>query len=443
MSQFDLPSPRRRFRFSLAKLLAAITVVAILAAAWRVFFVKHPTYYLAYYEKAPGVRNNSIVVGPNRIEIDYLARNDRDANVQHEDGFGASVTTTSPHAQRLRDVGPWLDMVEIALAPGAKFVDVIEFRPFNHETRELLFADDGYGWKVKSPNVIQLYGIKQPLPGVLDLWFRVQSYPSQAKVYRLPAVVGSECKFPRGTVMLDDLRAGRWSSTDCQLQQPTEVDAPTVTAVISWSLLPDGADYQITAVSSDGRRTHTDSIHYFSFRSGLRSKEVVNFNVPFAEIDHFEIQPFGGRHTFFFDGMTLPKISSTSFAPTPVVALEVDGQEVERGIPDFDPIRVMVATHHGDWSTGVNAGGGQAWLTPRAGGPLRPDESFTLSYQVFGHSALPSFRFFDVTTNRPLAAPELKIRGSSHADIPSAAAGDFKYDIPLDRIKSIEVQLAP
>ena len=442
MSWLTLKSPR--FRFSLARLLAAITLVAVLAAAWQAFFYRHPTYYLGLYEQAPSTRSGTIAVGPNRIEIEYLARNDRDGSIRYEDGLGESLPKAKlPNAQRLKDVAPWLDLVEIALSPGDA-VDVIEFRAFDHETRQLLFADDGYGWAIKSPNVVQLYGIKQPLPRKLDLWFRAQSYSLPVQQFKLPATVGAECKFPYGTVRVEDLQPGNWSSVGAKLLQCIDPDAPTTTAVLSWDVSPSMSEnYQIAAVSADGRRSHTESFHYISFRSGVVSAEVVRFDMPIDEVDHFVLQPFGGRHRFFFEGVVLPAISPQPLAPPPVVVVDVNGQEIERRLAGFDPIQVVVFTRRGNSFDGVSGGGSQAWVKSRVGGPIDVDDSFSVAYQMFGFSGRPTFRFFSDTSNQPMSAAQLRERSTFSAGSSAAAAGGANYGVPLDELKSIEVTLKP
>ncbi|WP_428304882.1 hypothetical protein [Lacipirellula sp.] len=436
---------RRRFRFSLAKLLAAITLVALLAATWQLVFYRHPTYFLGLYEKAPSTRNGSIAVGPNRIEIEYLARNERDGSIRYADGLGSTIKATSPNAQRLKDAGPWLDLVEIALAPGDA-VDVIEFRAFNHETREFLFAGDGYGWALKSPNVVQLYGFKKPLPPKLDLWFRTHSYALPVQEFKLPAAVGAECKFPYGTVRVEDLQPGNWSTVGAKLLRPLDPDAPTTTAVLSWDVSPAPASerYQITAVAADGRRGHTHLLNYISFRMGASVfSETPRFNMPIDEVDHFILQPFGGLHRFFFEGVELPAISAKPLAAPPVVAVDVNGQEIERRLADFDPVEVVVSTRRGDSFEGASAGGSQAWLIPREGGPIDVDDSFSVTYEICGYSAQPRFRFFDATSNQPIPASQLPERSSTRASGAAEAAGGFSYGIPLDELKSIEMTLGP
>lgn len=438
MSQIAPRIPRRfRFRFSLARLLAAITLVALLAAAWQMIFFRHPTYYLGLYEQAPSTRSGTIAVGPNRIDIEYLARNDRDGSIRYEDGLGESLPKAkSPHAQRFEDVGPWLDLVEIALAPGVDAVDVIEFRAFNHETRQLLFADDGYGWAIKSPNVVQLYGIKQPLPRKLDLWFRAQSYALPVQGFKLPATVGSECKFPDGTVRVEDLQPGNWSSAGAKLLQSVDPDAPTTTVVLSWDVSPSMSEnYQIAAVSADGRCSHTELFHYISFRSGIVSAEVVRFDMPIDEVDHFVLQPFGGRHRFFFEGVVLPAISPQPLAAPPVAVIDVNGQEIERRLVDFEPIQVVVSTRRGNSFEGVSGGGSQAWVKSRAGGPIDVDDSFSVAYQVFGFSGRPTFRFFSATSKQPMSAAQLRERSTFSAGSSAAAAGGGKLRRPARRVE--------
>src|SRR6478609_2938378 len=92
--QEDDPAPpsKRRYRYSLAMLLVAITAVAVLLTAWKIWSYEPPTYRIPLYEKADGTRRSWFDVGPNRVRLATIARNDRDGTLHVEDGDHRATT---------------------------------------------------------------------------------------------------------------------------------------------------------------------------------------------------------------------------------------------------------------------------------------------------------------------------------------------------------------
>src|SRR5438552_2750868 len=110
--------PRRWYRFSLATLLAALTLAGVILALWEIWSYESPTDRIALYEKAKGTRRDWFDVGPNRVRLAIIARNDRDGTLHVEDGQHQSIAASSvPDAATIAGAGPWLDVAEIRLAP--------------------------------------------------------------------------------------------------------------------------------------------------------------------------------------------------------------------------------------------------------------------------------------------------------------------------------------
>src|SRR3954470_19328215 len=111
--------PRRWYRFSLSTLLAALTLAAVILALWKIWSYEAPTDRIALYEKASGTRRDWFDVGPNRVRLAIIARNDRDGTLHIENGQRqAAAASAVPDAVTIEGAGPWLDVAEILLTPG-------------------------------------------------------------------------------------------------------------------------------------------------------------------------------------------------------------------------------------------------------------------------------------------------------------------------------------
>lgn len=436
---FSIP----RIRFSLAKLLAAITIVALLAAAWQLFFYRHPTYSLGLYEKAPSTRSGSIEVGPNRIEIEYIARNDRDVSIHYEDGFSSPVTSQSADEAQFKQVGPWLDVVEFVLAPSPGEIDLVEFRIFNHDTRDPLNQTDGYGWRLKSPNVVQVYGIGKKLPPQVDLWFRLHSREAGTATHRLEPKRGATCQLPETVVTLDDIRAGSWKSVDNKLEQPADLRSANTTLAISWSEPTTSATYDLIAVSKRGQRARSDDYLATQITPNRPLFSTESLFMPLDQIDHLELTPHVDRSVFFFDGLTLPSASETPFAPPPVAVVRVDGQPTTQEVQDFLPIEMNVALLDGEWNHNVTSNGDLGWAIPNPDGPRDVGSALTLTYQTQGINLRPQFEYLDSDTNQPIPYADLHHSSSGSSGGNNFAAGDETLRIPLKRIKEVTITVKP
>jgi hypothetical protein len=434
---------RSRARFSLATMMLAITVCAGALAAWRMFIYEPPTHKIAAYEKAPGTRGASMQVGPNRIGLRLIARNNRDGAIRYDDGRSTSARLTTAQETVLSTPAGWLDVVQIELDPGPELVDIIEVRVFDHEKRELLSqVDRAYGWRTIAPNAVQLYGIGKRLPEKIDLWFRAHSYDVDDPFIEVAATPGVTAALPGGTLTIRDIRPGRYGFDGRQLVAPVSQRENQLTTVLEWNGKWQRREYQIAAVSSRGKKSHTDGPHYLVHPTG-RSRYSIDFVMPQKELDHFELRPFGGRERFFFEAVELPKASSQSFGQPPSAVVKVGGSETNAVLTEFAPLEVRVELHRGDWATGTAASGLWAAVTP-ADEVTKQDKAFTFTYQGAGVRNLAlNVRFFDAESKQAVQESTLPRGGTGAASGAAVSAGYIEYQTPLERIDSVEVTLEP
>jgi hypothetical protein len=410
-----------RIRFSLATALLVTSVVAILLAVWKVVTYEPYTHRFSLYEKAEGTRGNSITVGPTEVTLGVVARNDRDGTIRFENGRGRPpAKKATANRNTLVATAPWLDLVEISLRPTPDRIDVIEARVFDHKTRELTSVQ----WRMAAPDVLQIYRIGGKLPETLDVWFRAQSYPADDAVATLATTLNSKCSLPGGTATLADMQDGFWGYTSGQGLVKLGHSQPGTTLLISWDGKWGDTDYQISAVSKTGQRSHTDTFHFLR----LWDKETrhVFFDMPLEEVDRFEFRPFGGRHVFFFEGVTLPKTSNQPFAKPSTVKVPIGGRETKATLTEFSPLEFRLQTQTENQIETATASDGL-------------EAGFTLTYQCTGRLK-PKFRFFDRNsvelTQNP--GPSMSQTGGSSQ---VRTQGSAFYNLPLEQVDSIEVTL--
>ena len=108
---------RRWYRFSMGTLLALVTLAAVVFGAWKIWSYVPPTDRIAAYEKAKGTRQSYFDVGPNRVRLATIARNDRDGTLRVEDGDRrAEAKRHVSDTTTIANAGSWLDVAEIRLA---------------------------------------------------------------------------------------------------------------------------------------------------------------------------------------------------------------------------------------------------------------------------------------------------------------------------------------
>ena len=228
------PGPRK-YRFSLGTLLALVTIVALALGAWKIWSYEPPTNRIAEYEKAVGTRQNWFDVGPNRVRLAFIARNDRDGTLHVEDGdHHAASKSTVPYAATISAAAPWLDVAEIRLAPDPDQIDLIDARIFETKTRKLISEiDPAFGWRITDRNVVQLYGLGKPLPERLDVWFRLNSYPADSPVVKLQPNAGASCSLADTTFTLQEIRSGEWGFSRTKFVGPNTGQDGTISLLLA------------------------------------------------------------------------------------------------------------------------------------------------------------------------------------------------------------------
>jgi hypothetical protein len=444
--QFEPPKTprklRRRPRFSIASLLGLISACAAALAFWHLYIREAPTDRIPLYEKARGTTRGSLKVGPNVVRLNLMSRNDRDGSIQCRNNEGADVAASTGAQQSLKAPAAWLDVVQVELEP-AELVDVIEARIFNHETRELVSSPDApFGWRVTAPNTVQIYGLGKTLPPKLDVWFRAGSFPSGKQAVNLAPTSGASCQLPGGVLTLEDIRTGSWSFNGQNFAAPARPADPELAAILRWDGGLSDEQYEIAAITKDDERLHTETFHFLSFSSRGDSKRIINFPRPLEEIDHFELRPFGGRHTFFFDGVALPADSNQAFSAPPTATVPINGKRTSATLSTLAPLQVKVEVAQDSKFTGVMAGSMGARYV-RQVHPQNVSDSFSVAYQVNGLARRrPQFQFIGVSGKRLRLAQLNQLHSSGEASSAQSAAGyDTFYRNTLDDVQAVEVTL--
>src|SRR5688572_14110205 len=210
------PSLGRFTRFSVRFLFGLTALAAVLLGIWKAFLYEPPTHRIPGYEQAPSTRRLAAEIGPNKITIRSVARNDRDGNISIESGDGKPLPGPVPGTKLLTSCAKWLDVVQLELHPGPDRFEIIEARVFDHASRTLLSqVDPALGWQVLPPNLLQVYGLGKEVPQLVDVWLRVHSYRPEDRAFVLPPQAGSEVSLPGGTMTLREIQNGfaGWSSS--------------------------------------------------------------------------------------------------------------------------------------------------------------------------------------------------------------------------------------
>ncbi len=436
-------------RFSLATLLLITTVCAILLWVGKWVTYEPITDRIPAYEKAPSTRGSSFDVGPNRVQMRLVTRNDRDGSLIHEDGRGTVLGNLTPqNAQTLGMAAPWLDVAQIELSPTPDRLDAIEARVFDHQTRMLLSeTDPAYGWRMAAPDVLQIYGLGKALPEKLDVWFRISSYSkNEGGIGTFAPTPQAACMLPDGTRFnVNEIRAsleGGWSSAKGFLASPVTDEGEVWMDFTISHPEREMPPLQIVAVLKSGERVHSHGMDYIG-RHALATdqRQLVSFHADLSKVKHFEIRPFGGRERFFFEAVTLPTPSNKPFVAPPNARIQIAGSEIDKTIADFAPLDIRVSTHRGEWAGGSRIGSGQVTVTKSAH-VTNLDHSLTVVCNSRGVPVRPQLQFVPGKRS-PLATSRNRNLSGSQGGGPSGnfAAFYWMYRTPLDQIETVDVSL--
>ena len=394
------------------------------------------------YEKAEGCDDLKAKIGPNEFAIRYILRNDREGALHPLviRPIAGRRGAWEPEDQQIARV-PWMDLVNIhyASAPGSH--DVIELRVFDHATRALLGSSSragGIGYGLIRPGVIQLRSTVQKLPDTVDIWMRVNSYEPGDSVLRLAPKPEATVAIGGGTLTLRDIRDGMFGFRN-GFQPPARDVGHVTSAAFAFEGTWNVGRYQICAVGKDGAKSFPSAPHFIDF-SHMASPEVVYFNLPLDEIDHFEIRLFGGRHRFFFEGVQLPKTSETPLASPPPVTFRVDGREGRWATEALAPLRIELQVLPGAYNEGSSAGDGGPrirWNERVAGS----ENKTTIAYRVEG--LVPDAIVVRVLDRAGNPLEKDQNRGGASASSNSIMVGSRLLHAPLAEVGGVVLALGP
>jgi len=370
------------------------------------------------YENAHGTANLKIKVGPTQFAVSAVARRNSDGISVIEDGLGRTLDRLDFKTPDYSDQAPWMDTANIYVSPGADRYDVLELRVFDHATKEFLQLENrlAVGYDI-SNSVVQLRSVGGLLPDSVDVWMRVLHNPENSPMWRLNAVRGSSASLGNISLLFRELRDGQWSYStrsgdsnppldpgqfpvgQVQWTKKNETDTGRCMAAFDFVNVKRGPIsksrmYQIAAIAKDGTRHIPDFPHFLAARSAITL--VIEFDLPAAQVSHFEIRPFLGRDRFYFDGIRLPHVDSPPSAPPPTVPITVNGKEGGMMIEAFAPAKVNVRVLKGTRASGVGSRSNQAWVKMTEEPFENTDSMVTIIYEIDGlRVGKCSFRCFN------------------------------------------------
>jgi hypothetical protein len=198
---------------------------------------------------------------------------------------------------------------------------------------------------------------------------------------------------------------------------------------------------QMVAVLKSGTRVHSDGMHFINHAGPADLRQLISFYTDLAEVEHFEIRPFGGRARFFFEAVTLPNVSSSPFVAPPVAKVQISGGEIEKTIAEFVPLKVSVATHRGEWAGGSRAGWGRVTITKSAN-VTNLDKSLSLIFICQGLRIRPNLQFYLQNQPSPVPASSLVPNGfQGGASTGNCEAACWTFRTPLDQVDAVDISL--
>jgi len=454
----DRDRARRLTRRALAATAAAVLLSIAVALAIPLGEKGSDAKKGELYENArASSKDLKVKAGPNAFALTIVERNDRNGHIRYEDGKGLKVGDIAmPVAPNMEKQAAWLDManVHFQVVGGGEqsrlLYDIIEMRVFDHETRQLLKAEGertGVFWDASDYLLAQMYSMGKPLPNKVDVWFRAASYPNANDRVLLEPKSGRSFGFAEGTLTIREIKEGQWgfSSSNGQIQWKHE---PRVKR--GFTLLLDFTGkwvegrYQVRAMHQQGAGSSPSSLDYVDFSKNA-GPQVVYFDMPLQGVSWIELRPFGGRHTFYFDGVQLPKISPTPLAAPPVLSFQVDGKEVNQDSEAPSPIRARIITINGDadgFNTQIPLDGFTREIYLSEYGPPRKLNEYATILLVFRGLWDSKITVGLLDRNgQPVPAKSIHMSKETKSGGPQGTFFSCGKDIPLEKIGSVEVFL--
>ena len=295
-------------------------------------------------------------------------------------------------------------------------------------------------------SAVQLIGPGSRLPDTVDVWLRASSHPRGEPIHRLNVRPALALRIDKTSLALHGLHRGSldFISTSPPDEPPLAYEMkpfhrstePSFTAVFDFKGTGDAARYQVCAVRKDGRKIFPDVPHFVDFQRA-NPTEIIHFRFDLDDLSHFEWRPFGGRHTFYFEGLRLPQVSPGPFAPSPRVLLAVDGKETSSRISTFDPIQVSLQLQKGEGLRSLLVDG----RVPS--GKLNPNLDSAFTAYLFSDGAIGSLwivNYYDHEGNRIdlSSSRKLLVVWTNVSRRLKCAT----VRIPLNRVGSVEIGVA-
>ena len=102
-------------------------------------------------------------------------------------------------------------------------------------------------------------------------------------------------------------------------------------------------NYEIGQADRQGHICFSDLPHYVDLKANSKpTLHVFQYILPLEQASHLVVHPFGGRETFFFDGIQLPRNPDTELSSPPAIRFEIHGMAGNYVPAAWDPVRVSL-----------------------------------------------------------------------------------------------------
>jgi beta-lactamase regulating signal transducer with metallopeptidase domain/ankyrin repeat protein len=390
------------------------------------------------YETAKASKDFKVKVGPTEFKAHSVIRWQRDGNVviKNPDGSGKRVIDmeTADYSSQAR----WMDIAQIRLSPAPEKYEVVKLRVFDHDQRKLLSEEDylavGYDRRDVSVN---LYSAGQLLPEKVDVWMRVLHKPDKKKVWRIKSQANAKADIEGVALGILNVKDGgdySYSSNASGIKwgkHDRRSDGLATTISLKFARATKD-QYQVCAVSKDDRRYVPDSPHFIRGANGI---QVLTFAFPKDQIAYFEISPFHGRDTLYFDGIKLPEVSD-EFDSIPEVRFRIDGKEGQFANTAFAPFELELQTFKGKRVVGL-ASSSESWRCSFYAKDAY-EGTCGFAFKAPGLSMkLPEFEYYDQHGNSIESKPTHKGSGLGK----TLTMAYESLNLPIDKIHSVGLQI--